>query len=165
MGCSVDRGTLALVCFTLSTCGSSAPLTPPPLVAPAGPYVVVLGSAQDAGIPQIGARSANSRRARRDPRFRRYAASLLIADPASGRRWLIDASPDIRDQVELARAHPASRRRTGARPPLFDGIFLTHAHIGHYAGLMQLGREAYSAAHCQPVGNTISGAPSRRGCT
>jgi pyrroloquinoline quinone biosynthesis protein B len=26
-----------------------------------------------------------------------------------------------------------------------DGIFLTHAHIGHYTGLMQLGREAFNA--------------------
>eukprot|EP00957_Ditylum_brightwellii_P156501 11911053-Ditylum_brightwellii.AAC.1 len=26
-----------------------------------------------------------------------------------------------------------------------DGIFLTHAHIGHYTGLMYLGREALGA--------------------
>jgi pyrroloquinoline quinone biosynthesis protein B len=33
---------------------------------------------------------------------------------------------------------------------LFEGIFLTHAHMGHYAGLLHLGREAY-AARGQPV--------------
>ncbi len=32
------------------------------------------------------------------------------------------------------------------RPPLFETIFLTHAHMGHVAGLLQLGREAYAAA-------------------
>ncbi|MEQ1893728.1 MAG: MBL fold metallo-hydrolase, partial [Planctomycetota bacterium] len=38
----------------------------------------------------------------------------------------------------------------GPRPPLLDGIFLTHAHMGHYAGLLELGREAY-AAHDLPT--------------
>ncbi len=107
------------------------------------PYALVLGSAQDAGLPQIGCRLACCESARRDPSLRRCASSLLIADPRSGRRWLIDATPDLREQVELAEGHPPGRAAEGPRPPLFEGVFLTHAHMGHIAGLLQLGREAY----------------------
>jgi pyrroloquinoline quinone biosynthesis protein B len=69
----------------------------------------------------------------------------LLVDPRSGKRWLLDASPDLARQVESARGHPPTRVEVGPRPPLFDGVFLTHAHVGHYLGLAQLGREAYGA--------------------
>jgi len=110
------------------------------------PRIVVLGTAQDGGFPQIGCEEAPCRRARREPRFARRVASLLIVDPRSGRRYLVDATPDLPEQVELARERSPDRPAAGGRPPLFDGIFLTHAHLGHYAGLAQLGREAYGAA-------------------
>jgi pyrroloquinoline quinone biosynthesis protein B len=128
------------------------------------PYALVLGTAQDGGLPQIGCERTCCAAARADPERRRLVASLLIVDPGSGRRWLIDASPDLAAQVERARGHPVARavRRSSAeaartgpgagapdvlsnRPPLFDGLFLTHAHMGHVAGLLQLGREAYAA--------------------
>ena len=114
-----------------------------PAAPPAPPYAVVLGTAQDGGLPHIGGRAPEDLAARRDPARRRLVSSLLIVDPASGGRWLIDATPDLTAQVERAEGHPAAR--AGARPALFDGIFLTHAHIGHYLGLAQLGREAYGA--------------------
>jgi pyrroloquinoline quinone biosynthesis protein B len=110
------------------------------------PYVLVLGTAQDGGLPQIGCRAPCCEGARADGARRRLVASLLIADPQSGKRWLIDATPDLREQVELARGHPPTRAESGPRPALFDGLFLTHAHMGHYTGLAQLGREAYAAA-------------------
>jgi len=75
----------------------------------------------------------------------RNVVSGLIVDPRSEQRWLIDASPDLPDQVELARGHGGPAADVPGRPPLFDGIFLTHAHTGHYAGLVHLGREAYGA--------------------
>ena len=105
------------------------------------PYVVVLGTAQDGGVPQIGCDEAICRRARSDEGRKRLVTSLLLSDPRSGKRWLFDASPDLREQVERARAHPSSRVVDGPRPALFDGVFLTHAHVGHYAGLLQFGRE------------------------
>ncbi|MCA9279805.1 MAG: pyrroloquinoline quinone biosynthesis protein PqqB [Phycisphaeraceae bacterium] len=114
------------------------------------PYVRVLGNAQDAGFPQIGASHPRAMAAWNDPSKRRYATSILIADPKSGKRWLIDATPDIREQTELARSDPPTRKAQSGRPPLFDRVFLTHAHMGHYAGLLQFGREAYGAAK-QPV--------------
>ena len=117
----------------------------PAAEAPDSPYVLVLGTAQDGGLPQIGCDAPACRAAREDPRKRRHVASLLLVDPRTARRWLFDATPDLAEQAELARDHPAGRRAESGRPPLFDGIFLTHAHVGHYAGLALLGREAYAA--------------------
>lgn len=142
---------LAVLLLPLAGCATPALPTPPR----DAPYALVLGSAQDAGLPQIGCRLPCCEAARRDPSRRRLAASLLIADPRSGRRWLIDATPDLREQVELARGHPPGRAADGPRPPLFEGLFLTHAHMGHVAGLLQLGREAYDArglpVHASPA--------------
>lgn len=146
----------AVLLLSLGALGCGGASTAPargeaePVSLPDGPYVLVLGSAQDAGIPQLGSRSPGSERARRDPSFRRLAASLLLADPRRGERWLFDATPDLREQLERARQHPPGRTTPEGRPPPFDAIFLTHAHMGHYTGLMQLGREAY-AAEGQPV--------------
>lgn len=139
----VSRAVLVVVVLSVALAACSS--APAPADAPAAPYVVVLGSAQDAGLPQIGCREPCCERARRDPALRRFASSLLLADPRTGRRWLFDAGPDLREQVELARPHPPTRIESGPRPPLFDGVWLTHAHIGHYLGLAQLGREAYGA--------------------
>ncbi|MBM3992288.1 MAG: pyrroloquinoline quinone biosynthesis protein PqqB [Planctomycetes bacterium] len=112
---------------------------------PQAPYLLVLGSAQDGGLPQIGCREAVCERARIDENLRRRVTSLALVDPRDGRRWLFDASPDLAEQVELVeRVAPRTHRAT-SRPPLFDGVFLTHAHVGHYAGLAQLGREIYGA--------------------
>jgi pyrroloquinoline quinone biosynthesis protein B len=71
--------------------------------------------------------------------------SLLLCDPRDGRRWLFDCTPDVRAQLADARREPSTRAMDGPRPPLADGIFLTHAHMGHYAGLLEFGREAYAA--------------------
>jgi len=129
----------------LEGCASLAP----------GPYALVLGTAQDGGSPQVGCECECERcaAARANPAHRRRVTSLLLADPASGTRYLFDASPDLIDQVELARGHPSTRVVGPGRPPLFDGIFLTHAHMGHYTGLFQLGREAYGT-HGQVVFGT-----------
>ncbi len=109
------------------------------------PYVLVLGTAQDAGLPQIACQEEHCRRARSDPRAGRLVTSLLLVDPRRGKRYLLDATPDLPAQVERSRGIPANRVLPGARPPLFDGIFLTHAHMGHYSGLLHLGPEAYGA--------------------
>ena len=108
------------------------------------PFALVLGTAQDGGLPQIGANADQDRAARRDPKLRRLVASLLLIDPGSDERFLIDATPDLREQVDLADRF-APRPKSTTRPPLFDAIALTHAHMGHYTGLMHLGREAYGA--------------------
>ncbi len=103
----------------------------------AAPYTVVLGIAQDGGYPQAGDRTSP---AWGDPTLRRSAACLGLADPRSGQRWLFDATPDFKEQLfRFDQIAPHD-----ARPGL-DAIFLTHAHIGHYTGLMHLGIEAMGA--------------------
>ncbi|MBP8098002.1 MAG: MBL fold metallo-hydrolase [Arenimonas sp.] len=102
------------------------------------PYLIVLGIAQDGGAPQAGYPAEPGWH---DPAKRRLATSLAVVDPASGGRWLFDATPDFPEQLQrLDEIAP----HTGSRPGL-SGIFLTHAHIGHYAGLMYLGKEVIGA--------------------
>jgi pyrroloquinoline quinone biosynthesis protein B len=92
----------------------------------------VLGIAQDGGVPHLGCRQELCLRARRDPSARRLVASLGLVDHAAGRRFVIDATPDFPEQVDLLGGLP-------------DAILLTHAHVGHYLGLAQLGREVLGA--------------------
>jgi pyrroloquinoline quinone biosynthesis protein B len=112
-----------------------------PFVEAAAPRVraVVLGIAQDGGVPHIGCVQALCLEARRDPKLRQRVASLGLID--GERRFLIDATPDLPSQIESLNAGRTVPDR--ARP--VDGILLTHAHIGHYTGLMYLGREALGA--------------------
>jgi pyrroloquinoline quinone biosynthesis protein B len=105
---------------------------PPPRATPRAVEAVVLGIAQDGGVPHLGCRQKLCVDARRDPSKRRLVASLGLVDDRAGKWFLIDATPDLALQVA----------RIGRLP---DGILLTHAHIGHYLGLAQLGREVVNA--------------------
>ncbi len=108
---------------------------------PAAPFVRVLGTAQDGGLPHAACACDRCEAARRDRARRRRIASLALVLPASGRVFLIDATPDVREQLDLladVRDPPAGRVD---RTPV-DGVFLTHAHIGHYLGLAFFGFEA-----------------------
>jgi pyrroloquinoline quinone biosynthesis protein B len=100
--------------------------------------LVVLGTAQDGGVPHLGCKQAYCERARRDATFARRVACLGLIDDAGGRLFLIDATPDIRSQLDLL-AELSGRERTSRNP--IDGVILTHAHIGHYTGLVQFGKE------------------------
>ncbi|MDX1546241.1 MAG: MBL fold metallo-hydrolase [Rhodothermales bacterium] len=108
-----------------------------PAAAQTPPYLLVLGVAQDGGVPQAG-RHADPAWA--DPARQRLTVSLGLVDPATGGRWLFEATPDFRRQ--LHRLDAAAPRTAG---PVLDGVFLTHAHMGHYTGLMFLGHEAMGA--------------------
>lgn len=97
------------------------------------PYLFILGTLQDGGSPHIGCEKDCCKDF--DPN--KKIVSLGIIDPKNEKRFLIEATPDITSQLkELKHQLPG---KTNYTP---DGIFLTHAHIGHYTGLMQLGREA-----------------------
>ncbi len=105
----------------------------------ARPYIAVLGIAQDAGIPQMGCETPFCKRASENSSLRQMVASLALVDPDSGERWIFDATPDLPEQFDLLKTI------TNDRTNRLDGIFLTHAHIGHYTGLMYLGRESMNA--------------------
>ncbi len=105
--------------------------------------IKVLGTAQDGGIPQIGCYCQNCQRARQNPKFLRLRPSLAILDPRAKKMFIVDASPDISLQYDLA--HERLHRARAGKKNFPDGILLTHAHIGHYTGLMFYGYEALSA--------------------
>jgi pyrroloquinoline quinone biosynthesis protein B len=101
---------------------------------PVDPFLIVLGVAQDGGVPQAG---SADQAGWDDASRRRLVVSLALVDPVSSERWMFEATPDFREQLHrLDVAFPVD-----ARPGL-SGIFLTHAHIGHYSGLVFLGHES-----------------------
>ncbi len=121
----------------LALLGAACAGSPP---VPPTPFIIVLGIAQDAGYPQAGCRRPCCRAAWDDPARRRHVVSLALVNPGSSQRWLVDASPDLPQQLhELDQVAPVSDG------PGIDGIFLTHGHVGHYTGLMHLGREVMGA--------------------
>jgi len=106
---------------------------------------VVLGTAQDGGVPQAGCCCVMCEKARGAARLVRRPSCLGLVDGATGSRWMIDATPQFPSHLsELSRFDGAA----GAGSP--DGILLTHAHVGHYAGLLHLGREVM-CGHEVPV--------------
>lgn len=101
--------------------------------------IIVLGIAQDGGFPHIGCQN-ECQQAFKNPELARHVTSLALIDPKSKQWWLLEASPDMDDQLQYFR-----ELTNGEYPYLPSGIFLTHAHIGHYTGLISLGREALGA--------------------
>jgi pyrroloquinoline quinone biosynthesis protein B len=85
----------------------------------------LLGAAQDGGVPQAGCQCP------RCNSLKLTAASLAL-DLDDGRTVLIDITPDFR----------AQSRSIDLKS--LDAIYLTHAHWGHYGGLMQLGKEGWN---------------------
>ena len=100
------------------------------------PYAVVLGTTQDGGYPHAGCEKMCCKEAWLSDSLRKMVASIAIIDPRTGLAWMIDATPDFAKQYHIITKKHKAR---------LAGIFLTHAHIGHYSGLMQLGREVMGA--------------------
>jgi pyrroloquinoline quinone biosynthesis protein B len=126
-----------LLGIALAGAGQTRPAT---AASEDSPFVMVLGIAQDGGYPQAGCTKECCKKAWADASRRRSVASLAIVDPVSHKRWLIDVTPDFREQL-----HRLDEIAPAASSPGLEGIFLTHGHIGHYTGLMQLGREVMGA--------------------
>jgi len=115
-------------------------LITPALASAAGCEVelFVLGAGQDAGAPHIGYPEDP---AWADPELAQTATSIAVVDHVDGQRFLFEATPHVTRQLQLLDAlAPTDSPGLG-----LDGVFLTHAHIGHYAGLMYFGREGAGA--------------------
>jgi len=104
--------------------------------------VKVIGTAQDGGIPHIGCFCTNCQRAWKKPQLSRFISSLALFDLTENKTILVDATPDIRAQTMMIRERMKPKKMTNRYWP--DGILLTHAHIGHYTGLMFYGYETLS---------------------
>ncbi|MER0438614.1 MBL fold metallo-hydrolase [Emticicia sp. W12TSBA100-4] len=100
------------------------------------PYVQVLGVAQDGGFPQANCQKECCKAVFEQKSVRKFVSCIAVVDPISKQNWLFDATPDFTQQLHLLN-NPEPKNL---------GIFLTHAHIGHYTGLMYLGREAMGAS-------------------
>ena len=103
-------------------------------------YIFVLDVAQDAGYPQAGCYQEHCMPAWNDPGLRRGAVSLGLIDPVTHQKYMFEASPNFTEQLFTLQAEAPDEQFELA------GIFLTHAHIGHYAGLMFLGHEVMGAS-------------------
>lgn len=100
------------------------------------PFIVVLGITQDAGYPQIGCDKECCKKYWDKKIAKQKVSCLALFDPSTNQKWIFDATPDLAEQF-----HDADKVQKGN----LSGVFLTHAHIGHYTGLMYLGREALNA--------------------
>ena len=101
-------------------------------------FVLILGIAQDAGYPQANCEKEQCKKYWQGEEHPRYVSSIALVDPSSQSAWLFDATPDFKNQLQMLKIQaPESKLK---------GIFLTHAHIGHYTGLMQLGHEVMGAS-------------------
>lgn len=109
----------------------------PAFAGPGPVQAVLLGIAQDAGVPQIGCDCPACAAARADPGLGQRPVSVGLIDTEARASWIIDATPDLGAQYDALRA-------LAPECPL-RGILLTHIHMGHYLGLAQLGKEALNA--------------------
>ena len=98
--------------------------------------LIILGIAQDGGSPQIGC-DKSCCKILWEKKIFESVTSVGLIDNIENRFFLIDASPDITKQYQMIKSL-ASRASLG-------GIALTHAHIGHYSGLLFFGKESLGA--------------------
>lgn len=106
---------------------------------PSTPYVLILGVSQDGGYPHTGCMRPCCNMAWKDESMRRYVVSIAVVDPAERKWYLFEATPDIKYQL-----HYFKELTHGRYNFLPNGVFVTHAHIGHYTGLMDFGKEVMS---------------------
>jgi pyrroloquinoline quinone biosynthesis protein B len=102
----------------------------------------VLGSAAGGGFPQANCNCRNCADVRAGkPGLRRRTQSSLAVSP-DGLRWvLLNASPDLRQQIEATPAL-APRGGEGLRSSPIAGVVLTNGDVDHVAGLLSL-REGF----------------------
>ena len=86
----------------------------------------ILGVVQDGGMPHLGNNKTCCENIKKD----KYVTSLMLMNNENNESFLFDASPDINKQLNFM----GDRIKKDLK-----GIFLTHAHIGHYTGLMYFG--------------------------
>ena len=101
-------------------------------------YIYILGNTQDAGLPHIGCQHPFC-----EDNFNiyeeHYTTSIAVVNSDLKKYILFEATPDITFQLNNL------KRNIFDKFLLPESIYITHAHIGHYTGLMYFGREALGA--------------------
>ena len=95
-------------------------------------YIKILGVVQDGGLPHLGSNKLCCENIEQ----KKYVTSIILINDENNESYLFDASPDINEQLNFM----GDRIKKDLK-----GVFLTHAHIGHYTGLMYFGREALNS--------------------
>ena len=101
-------------------------------------YIYILGNTQDAGLPHIGCQHPfceDSFNVYEDY----YTTSIAVVNSDLKKYILFEATPDITFQLNNLKKNIFDEFL------LPESIYITHAHIGHYTGLMYFGREALGA--------------------
>ena len=128
---------LVLLCILVCLCCDNKPTSKNTIIpTKKTAYLTVLGTAQDGGFPHIGCQKECCANFYNGTYKKQRVVSLGLVDQQNNQKWIFEATPDISTQLaDLEQNH--LKKET-----LIDGVFLTHAHIGHYTGLMYFGREA-----------------------
>lgn len=99
-------------------------------------YITILGTAQDGGFPHIGCQKKCCDDFYKGISPMQKVVSLGLIDREAQQKFLFEATPDISTQLaDLENNHLKTNT-------IINGVFITHAHIGHYAGLLYFGKEA-----------------------
>lgn len=99
-------------------------------------YITILGTAQDGGFPHIGCQKKCCDDFYKGISPKQKVVSLGLIDREAQQKFLFEATPDISTQLaDLENNHLKTNT-------IINGVFITHAHIGHYAGLLYFGKEA-----------------------
>ena len=97
----------------------------------------VLGTAQDGGYPHSGCRDTCCLDIWDKPSLHRLPASIAAIDKINKKFYLFDITPNVKEQLHLLDQYDCE----------LAGIFITHAHIGHYIGLLDLGLEIMNTSN------------------
>ena len=101
------------------------------------PYIFILGTLQDGGFTHNSSQKKMCQDTFETLKISKKVSSIAIVDPSSKQQWIIDATPDFKDQLYSLQKQTSISN--------LDGILLTHAHMGHYLGLVYLGKEAMNS--------------------
>ena len=101
------------------------------------PYIFILGTLQDGGFTYNSSQKKICQDTLETLKISKKVSSIAIVDPSSKQQWIIDATPDFKDQLYSLQKQTSISN--------LDGILLTHAHMGHYLGLVYLGKEAMNS--------------------
>lgn len=103
-------------------------------------YVLqILGTAQDAGYPQLNCSCKNCAEARKNTDLKRNQSSLALIDKKNKKSYVFDITPSFPEQLSVLNE---TAKKNNIPTNHLDGLFITHAHLGHYTGMLFLGKEA-----------------------
>tara|TARA_S200000501_G_C20754990_1_gene713432 strand:+ start:36 stop:950 length:915 start_codon:yes stop_codon:yes gene_type:complete len=98
-------------------------------------YIYILGTTQDGGLPHIGCQHVFCEESFNSSK-KHFTTSIAVVNSDLKKYILFEATPDITYQLNDLKENIFDEFQ------LPESIYITHAHIGHYTGLMYFGREA-----------------------